>query len=108
MSVRAAGRLREPSEFEDIIVKAGADGSLVRLSDVGTAELGAETYSSVLRFQAVEALGVGVIGLPTANALEVKEGVAAELERLSASFPPGLDTALRSIRPPSSRNRSGK
>jgi HAE1 family hydrophobic/amphiphilic exporter-1 len=90
MSVRAAGRLRETSEFEDIIVKAGADGSLVRLSDVGTAELGAETYSSVLRFQGVEALGVGIIGLPTANALEVKEGVAAELERLSASFPPGL------------------
>ncbi len=58
MSVRAAGRLREASEFDDIIVKAGADGSLVRLSDVGTAELGAETYSSVLRFQAFEALGV--------------------------------------------------
>ena len=57
MSVRAAGRLRESSEFEDIIVKAGADGSLVRLSDVGTAELGAETYSSVLRYQGIEALG---------------------------------------------------
>ncbi len=91
MSVRAAGRLREASEFDDIIVKSGADGSLVRLSDVGAAELGAETYSSVLRFQAIEALGFAVIALPTANALDVKEGVAAELERLSASFPPGLE-----------------
>ena len=51
MSVRAAGRLREASEFDDIIVKSGADGSLVRLSDVGAAELGAETYSSVLAFR---------------------------------------------------------
>ena len=94
ISVRAAGRLREASEFDDIIVKAGADGSLVRLSDVGTAELGAETYSSVLRFQAFEALGIAIVGLPTANALDVKEGVAAELERLSASFPPGLEYSI--------------
>ena len=91
MSVRAAGRLRESDEFEDIIVKAGADGSLVRLSDVGTAELGAETYSSVLRYQGIEALGFAVIALPTANALDVKEGATAELERLARSFPPGME-----------------
>ncbi len=94
MSVRAAGRLREASEFEDIIVKAGGDGSLVRLSDVGAAELGAETYSSVLRYQGVEALGFAVIGLPTANALDVKEGVTAELTRLADSFPPGLEYSI--------------
>ena len=90
ISVRAAGRLREAREFEDIIVKAGEGGSLVRLSDVGSAELGAETYSSTLRFRGREALGFGVIGLPTANALEVYAGIGAELERLSRSFPPGL------------------
>jgi HAE1 family hydrophobic/amphiphilic exporter-1 len=89
MSVRAAGRLREPREFENIILKADG-GSLVRLSDVGSAELGAETYSSTLRFQGVEALGFAVFGLPTANALDVREGVEAELARLSRSFPPGL------------------
>src|SRR5205085_9984017 len=43
ISVRAAGRLTEPREFEDIIVKAGADGSLIRVNDVGTVEPGAET-----------------------------------------------------------------
>ncbi|MBI3050691.1 MAG: multidrug efflux RND transporter permease subunit [Acidobacteria bacterium] len=90
MSVRAAGRLREPQEFENIIIKAGEGGALVRLSDVGAAELGAETYASTLRFQGVEALGFGVIGLPTANALEVRTGVDAELARLSRFFPPGL------------------
>jgi HAE1 family hydrophobic/amphiphilic exporter-1 len=90
MSVRAAGRLSEASEFENIIVKAGSGGSLVRLSDVGSAELGAETYSSVLRFQGIDALGFAVIGLPAANALDVREGVGAELDRLSRSFPHGM------------------
>jgi len=90
MSVRAAGRLREPREFDNIIIKSGEGGTLVRLSDVGFAELGAETYSSTLRFQGLEALGFAVVGLPTANALDVRDGVETELARLSQSFPPGL------------------
>ncbi len=90
LSVRALGRLREASEFDDIIVKTGADGSLVRLKDVGRAELGAETYSAQLKFQGVEAVGFGVIQLPTANALDVERGVVAELDRLAKQFPPGV------------------
>jgi HAE1 family hydrophobic/amphiphilic exporter-1 len=90
LSVRAVGRLREASEFDDIILKSGTDGSLVRLKDVGRAELGAETYSAQLKFQGVEAVGFGVIQLPTANALDVEHGVVAELERLSKQFPPGV------------------
>ena len=90
LSVRAVGRLREPAEFDNIIVKAGEGGSLVRLKDVGRAELGAETYGSQLRFQGVEAVGFGVIQLPTANALDVERAVSAEMERLSAQFPPGM------------------
>ena len=46
ISVRAAGRLHERSEFENIIVKAGGQGALVRLRDVGAVELGAETYAT--------------------------------------------------------------
>jgi HAE1 family hydrophobic/amphiphilic exporter-1 len=46
LSVRVQGRLTEASQFEDIVVKAGADGALVRVRDVGRAELGAETYAS--------------------------------------------------------------
>ena len=70
LSVRAAGRLTEVNEFEDIVVKAGTDGALVRVRDIGRVELGAEDYSSRLRFAGVEASGVGVTLLPTANALE--------------------------------------
>ncbi len=90
LSVRAIGRLREASEFDNIILKSGADGSLVRLKDVGRAELGAETYSAQLRFQGVEAVGFGVIQLPTANALDVERAVTAEMDRLAAQFPPGM------------------
>jgi HAE1 family hydrophobic/amphiphilic exporter-1 len=90
LSVRVEGRLPEASDFDNIILKAGADGSLVRLKDVGHAELGAETYASQLRFQARDAVGFGVIQLPSANALDVAREVKAELDRLEANFPPGL------------------
>jgi HAE1 family hydrophobic/amphiphilic exporter-1 len=94
ISVRAEGRLTEASEFDNIIVKSGPDASLIRLKDVGNAELGAETYASVLRFQGHEAVGFGVIALPTANALDVERGVVAELERLQENFPPGMRYAI--------------
>ncbi len=90
ISVRAAGRLSDPREFENIIVKAGENGGLVRLRDVGRAELGAESYTSELRFNGREAVGMGVLQLPTANALDVYDNVVAELDRLSRNFPPGM------------------
>jgi hydrophobic/amphiphilic exporter-1 (mainly G- bacteria), HAE1 family len=90
LSVRALGRLTEASEFDNIIVKSGTDGSLVRLSDVGRAELGAETYAADLRFQGLQAVGFGVTQLPTANSLDVERAVTAELDRLALSFPPGM------------------
>jgi len=90
LSVRVEGRLPDAPDFDNIIVKSGADGSLVRLKDVGRAELGAETYAAELRFQGQEAVGFGVIQLPSANALDVARGVRAEIERLSRTFPPGL------------------
>jgi HAE1 family hydrophobic/amphiphilic exporter-1 len=94
LSVRVQGRLSEVSQFEDIVVKAGADGALVRVRDVGRAELGAETYASNLRFVGLEASGMGIQLLPTANALEVYDGVMAEMARLEQSFPPGLEWRL--------------
>jgi HAE1 family hydrophobic/amphiphilic exporter-1 len=94
ISVRAVGRLVEPSEFENIILKTGTDGNLVRVRDVGRAELGAEDYSSVLRFDGHDAVGFGVNQLPGANALSVDKAAKAELERLSKHFPPGIKYAI--------------
>ncbi|MGA7906567.1 MAG: multidrug efflux RND transporter permease subunit [Candidatus Sulfotelmatobacter sp.] len=94
VSVRAVGRLSEPSQFDNIILKTNADGTLVRLKDVGRSELGAEDYGSDLQFNGQDAVGIGVTQLSTANALDVDRRAIAELDRLSKSFPPGMHYQL--------------
>ncbi len=94
ISVRAVGRLTEVSQFNNIVLKAGSNGALVRLSDVGHAELGAEDYSGQLRFNGYTGIGIGVSQLPTANALDVDKGVRAALDKLAKRFPPGLHYAI--------------
>lgn len=94
ISVRAVGRLSEPSQFDNIILKTGTDGTLVRLKDVGYAELGAENYGTLLRFNGHDAVGLAVTQLPGANALDVDQAAKAELVRLSKNFPPGLKAAV--------------
>ena len=94
ISVRAIGRLSDPREFENIVLKTGTDGTLVRIKDVGRAELGAEDYSSILRFNGHDAVGVAVTQLPGANALDVDRAAKAEMLRLSRNFPPGLKYAV--------------
>ncbi|MBL0185482.1 MAG: multidrug efflux RND transporter permease subunit [Candidatus Obscuribacter sp.] len=90
MSVRAVGRLKKASEFENIIIRSGKDGQLVRIKDVGRAELGAEDYQNVVRFRGKDAVGIGVFQRPGSNALEIATGVRAEMERLAKRFPPGM------------------
>lgn len=94
ISVRVQGRLIEPAEFEDVVVRAGPGGALVRVKDVGRVELGAESYSSVLRFGGLQASGIGIQLLPTANALETFAGVQETMARLERNFPPGLEARL--------------
>jgi HAE1 family hydrophobic/amphiphilic exporter-1 len=91
LAVRARGRLVEPSEFEDIILQRGPDGELVRLKDVARAEIGAENYGQLLRFNGKSGVGMGIFQLPTANALDVRDGAVEAMARLSKSFPPGLE-----------------
>ena len=90
ISVRVVGRLSEPGQFDDIILKSNTDGTLVRLKDVGHAELGAEDYSSDLDYNGRDAVGIGVTQLSTANALDVHRKCLAELARLAKRFPPGM------------------
>ena len=94
VSVRAVGRLSEPAQFDNIILKTNNDGTLVRLKDVGHADLGAETYSSDLQFNGHDSVGIAVEQLSTANALDVDRRAIAELNRLSKSFPPGMHVQL--------------
>ncbi len=94
ISVRAVGRLSETTQFDDIILKSNADGTLVRLRDVGHSELGAEDYSSDLEFNGHESVGIGITQLSTANALDVDRRCIAELDRLAKRFPPGMKYEL--------------
>jgi hydrophobic/amphiphilic exporter-1 (mainly G- bacteria), HAE1 family len=94
ISVRVVGRLSEASQFDNIVLKTGTDGTLVRLRDVGHAELGAENYGTILRFNGHDAVGLAVTQLPGANALDVDKAAKAELLRLSKNFPPGLKAAV--------------
>ncbi|NMO19739.1 multidrug efflux RND transporter permease subunit [Pyxidicoccus fallax] len=91
LAVRAQGRLVEPEEFGDIVLMRQTDGKAVRVKDVGRVELGAENYSTLLRFSGKKAVGVAIFQLPTANALDVRDRVYAELARLSKNFPPGIE-----------------
>ncbi|MDQ6780916.1 MAG: efflux RND transporter permease subunit, partial [Candidatus Eremiobacteraeota bacterium] len=88
-TVRVAGRLTSPAEFANIVVKT-TPGSLVRLSDVGRVDLGAQDYSTNLNFNGKISTGIGVLQLQDANSLTVSQGVRDALDRLSAHFPPGI------------------
>jgi len=90
MSVRAKGRLKTVTEFENMVLRSGADGQLIKLKDVGRAELGAEDYQNVVRFRKAEAVGLGIFQRPGSNALEVSQGVHEAMEKLYKRFPPGM------------------
>ncbi len=91
ISVHAEGRLSDPSQFRNIILRADPSGGFTRLGDVSRVEIGAEDYSSVIAFDGNKSVvGMGVLQLPTANALQVSRGVRAELTQLQKSFPPGV------------------
>jgi len=92
MAVRVVGRLSDPREFENIILKNSPNnGGLVLVKDVGRAEVGAENYDTSLKFSGGDAVGLGVQQLSNANALQVDKQCKAVLADLAKSFPPGLE-----------------
>ncbi|WP_434386609.1 efflux RND transporter permease subunit [Melittangium boletus] len=90
INVQVAGQLSSVQQFEDIVVQRGQDGGLVQIKDVGKVELGAENYNQLLRWNGREAVGLGISQLAGSNALQVREDVEKELQRLQQNFPPGL------------------
>ena len=91
--VRVIGRLTDPAEFDNIILKNTANG-LVQLKDVGYAVVGAEDYSSMLKYNGHVAQGIGVMQLSNANSLDVDARCKAVLEQMKNKFPPGLEYAI--------------
>ena len=86
-TIKARGRLASVAEFEEIVVRTGADSSIVRLKDISRVELGANYYNASGRFAGKAATVMAIYQSPGENALAVSEGVLAELDRLSKAFP---------------------
>ncbi|MBS0169436.1 MAG: multidrug efflux RND transporter permease subunit [Nitrospira sp.] len=84
------GRLTEVKEFEDLIVRAMPNGSMVHLRDVARVELGAQSYTLEGRWNGKPNVFLLTFLSPGANALETVRKVKAELEEVSKSFPPGV------------------
>ena len=93
ISVNVIGRLTTPQQFDNIVLKNTPNG-LVLLKDIGHAELGAENYSTDLKYNGYPAVGVGIQQLSNANALTVDKEAKAELAQLAKQFPPGLKYAI--------------
>ncbi|MBZ0185727.1 MAG: efflux RND transporter permease subunit, partial [Candidatus Obscuribacterales bacterium] len=90
INTRVVGRLRTPEEFSNIVIKSGPHGSVVKISDVGRVELGAEDYATFLRYRGLNAVGIAIYQAPGANALDVARDCKAELARLSQNLPAGM------------------
>ncbi|MBS1146158.1 MAG: acriflavin resistance protein, partial [Proteobacteria bacterium] len=88
-SVLAETDLKTPAEFEQVILR-DSGGVLVRLADIGRAEVGAEDERNIVRVNSRPAVGLGIVKQSTANTLEVARAVKAELPRLEAALPEGM------------------
>jgi HAE1 family hydrophobic/amphiphilic exporter-1 len=93
-TVRLPGRLKEAEEFENLVIKVAANGSLVRLRDIGRAEVGAQDYSFDAKTQGKVAAGLIIYQLPGSNALQVAQAVRDRIGELQQSFPPGYRAEL--------------
>jgi gold/copper resistance efflux pump len=90
ISVNALGRLTTVEQFGDIVVKAGADGQTVKLSDVARIELGSDAYTMRSLLNGQPAVAMQILQSPGANALDGSKAVRATMERLKTDFPEGL------------------
>ncbi|TKD45228.1 efflux RND transporter permease subunit [Azotobacter chroococcum] len=94
-AVTTKGRLSEPAEFENIIIRAASGGAaIVRLRDIGRAELGQKDYSLRSTYQGRPATLMAVYQQPGANALEVSAAVRETLAEMEKSFPAGLEYTI--------------
>ena len=93
-TVTALGRLSDPEQFQEIIIKSGAGGQLVYLRDVADVELGAQSYDSFSSRSAFPAANLLIYQLPGSNALDVAKGVRAAMEKIKSSFPPGVEYSI--------------
>ena len=93
-TVVVKGQLESMAQFGDIVLRANADGSTVRLKDVARIELGGQSYSTSARLNGRPSTGIGVQLSPTGNALATAGAIKARMEALSRYFPPGVQYSI--------------
>jgi hydrophobe/amphiphile efflux-1 (HAE1) family protein len=93
-TLNAQGRLTDPSEFGDIVVKVGSNGRITRLKDIGRVELGGADYNTTLKYDGHPAIGLGVFQLPGTKAIDTANVIYARMKELKKRFPPGMDYAI--------------
>lgn len=94
LPIRVEGRFRDEREFNNMVIQRTRDGGLIRLRDVGRAQLGAERYVSNARVNGKVGVGVAIYQAPDSNALDIAARVAKEIKEVEASLPPGLKIDL--------------
>ncbi|MHC5715820.1 MAG: efflux RND transporter permease subunit [Nostoc sp.] len=92
--LRINSRLKDVKEFENLVIKAQTDGTLVKLKDVGRAELGAQDYTTSALVQGKTGAGMLIYQLPGSNALDTAKAVEAQIAELEKNFPPGLKAII--------------
>src|SRR3954462_6497525 len=93
-SITTKGRLADPREFENIVVRANPDGSNLRLKDVARVELASKDYEFIGRMNGKESTLIGVFLLPGANALKVAEDVVKAVDEIKPRFPNGMEYSV--------------
>src|SRR5712691_5430917 len=88
------GRLTEPDQFADIILKSGADGEVTYLKDVSRIELGAKNQDQTLSLDGKPSVGLAIFQLPGTNALDVADRTKAKMRELETRFPDGLKHSI--------------
>ncbi|KQM75029.1 multidrug transporter AcrB [Pedobacter sp. Leaf216] len=89
-TLKYTGRLKDEAEFSNIIIKADANGQILRLKDVARIELGAQSYASTVKFNGKQALGIAINQTAGSNAKEVIENSIKTLDEAQKSFPKGV------------------
>ncbi len=93
-TVNTLGRLTDVEQFKDMIVKVGDERRVVRARDVANVELGAQSYDWEVGLDAAPSIAISAYQLPGANALDVRNGIAKEMEKLQKDFPRGLSYVI--------------
>ena len=94
LSLRGVGRLSTPEEFNDIIIKANSDGSIITIHDIGYAKLGAQDYSVVGKINGVPTISIAIYQQFGANALDVAKQIKIKMEHIAKSFPLGIEYSI--------------